>query len=157
MRPIPSLVPFREILVKRWLIMAYEVGAIQGDRVNAPRNNVSRLFSVAGMRVFALLGYFLRVFDFSFADFIIGFALGASLEINFRQTIVLSGDQPLALLQRPIVVTVLVLTLVSLRCTRRRRPAAQDRYVAAPGRTQAGPAIGTHAERLTGVNMTRRS
>lgn len=88
-------------------------------------SNGSTMFSVGVMMVFAVLGYFMRKLDFSFATFIVGFALGENFEVFFRQTVTLFADQPAALLSRPIVMGFVALTLWSLwRTGRRRRPAA---------------------------------
>ena len=82
------------------------------------------LFSMGVMFVFAILGYFMRKYDYSFANFIIGFALGENLEINFRQTIILFGDDPAELLWHPIVLGFLALTAISIwRMQRRPRTA----------------------------------
>ena len=85
------------------------------------------MFSIGVMMVFAVLGYFMRKFDFSFATFIIGFALGESFEISFRQTVILFGDSPFSLLQHPIVVAFLLLTVFSIwRSSRPRRRTARS-------------------------------
>ncbi|MGB8435978.1 MAG: tripartite tricarboxylate transporter permease [Burkholderiales bacterium] len=88
-------------------------------------SNGSTMFSVGVMMVFAVLGYFMRKLDFSFATFIVGFALGENFEVFFRQTVTLFADQPAALLSRPIVMGFVALTLWSLwRTGRRRKPTA---------------------------------
>jgi putative tricarboxylic transport membrane protein len=87
--------------------------------------NGSTMFSVGVMMVAAVLGYFMRKLDFSFATFIIGFALGDSFEVFFRQTVSLFADRPAELLSRPIVMAFVALTLWSLwRTGRSRKPAA---------------------------------
>lgn len=78
------------------------------------------MFSVAIMLVFAVLGYFMRKLDFSFATFIIGFALGENFEVFFRQTVILFADRPAELLARPIVLAFLALTIWLLWRTGRR-------------------------------------
>lgn len=83
--------------------------------------NGNSMFSVGVMLVFAVLGYFMRKLDFSFATFIIGFALGESFEIFFRQTVTLFADRPAALLAHPIVMGFVALTVWSLWRTGRRR------------------------------------
>jgi putative tricarboxylic transport membrane protein len=72
------------------------------------------MFGVQVALVFAVLGYFMRKLDFSFATFLIGFALGRQFELFFRQTVILFQDQPLQLLFHPIAVGFVLLTLVSL-------------------------------------------
>lgn len=74
----------------------------------------SSMFSVAIMLVFAVLGYFMRKLDFSFATFIIGFALGPQFEEAVRQSVILFKDNPLALTGHPIVVGFLALTVFSV-------------------------------------------
>jgi putative tricarboxylic transport membrane protein len=63
------------------------------------------------MMVFAVVGYFMRKLDFSFATFIIGFALGKTFEQSIRQSVILFKDRPLDLLGHPIVLGFVVLTL----------------------------------------------
>ncbi|MCG6875466.1 MAG: tripartite tricarboxylate transporter permease [Betaproteobacteria bacterium] len=85
----------------------------------------SSMFSVGIMLVFAVLGYFMRKLDFSFATFIIGFALGENFEVFFRQTVILFMDRPMELFTRPIVLALLALTIwVLWRTGHRRAPAA---------------------------------
>jgi putative tricarboxylic transport membrane protein len=81
------------------------------------------MFSVGVMMVFAVLGYIMRKLDFSFATFIVGFALGEGFEVFFRQTVTLFADKPAALLSHPIVMGFLALTVWSLWRTGRRRRA----------------------------------
>ena len=85
-------------------------------------SNGNSMFAVGVMLVFAVLGYFMRKLDFSFATFIIGFALGESFEVFFRQTVILFAENPASLLTRPIVLLFLALTVWSLWRTGRRRP-----------------------------------
>jgi len=82
------------------------------------------MFSVGVMLAFAVLGYFMRKLDFSFATFIIGFALGENFEVFFRQTIILFEDHPVDLLTRPIVLALLALTIWVLWRTGRQRKVA---------------------------------
>ncbi|MDX1730193.1 MAG: hypothetical protein R3184_03560, partial [Aurantimonas coralicida] len=56
----------------------------------------------------------MRKFDFSFATFIIGFALGETFEQSVRQSVILFKDQPLDLFTRPIVVFFVALTIFSV-------------------------------------------
>lgn len=86
--------------------------------------NGNTMFSVAVMMVAAVLGYFMRKLDFSFATFIIGFALGEGFESFFRQTVTLFADRPAELLSRPIVMAFVALTLWSLWRAGRSRPVA---------------------------------
>ncbi len=85
------------------------------------------MFEVAIALIFAVVGYFLRKLDFSFATFIIGFALTPQTELYIRQTVILYSDQPLnLLLHHPIVVFFLTLTVYSIvRIARHQRADAR--------------------------------
>jgi putative tricarboxylic transport membrane protein len=73
------------------------------------------MFEVAIALIFAVVGYFMRKLDFSFAAFIIGFALTPQTELYVRQTVILFGDRPAdLLLYHPIVVFFLALTVYSI-------------------------------------------
>ena len=76
--------------------------------------NGNSMFAVAVMMVAAVFGYLMRKFDFSFATFIIGFALGETFEQSVRQSVILFKDQPLDLFTRPIVVFFVALTIFSV-------------------------------------------
>lgn len=85
----------------------------------------SAMFSVAVMLTFAVLGYFMRKLDFSFATFIIGFALGPQFEESLRQSVILFHGNPLALAGHPIVMGFLALTVFSVwRIVRRKEGSA---------------------------------
>lgn len=84
--------------------------------------NGNTMFSVAVMLVFAVVGYLMRKLDFSFATFIIGFALGENLEQSVRQSVILFHRDPTQLLWHPIVVAFALLTAFSIwRIARRNR------------------------------------
>ncbi len=72
------------------------------------------MFAVAIALIFGIVGYFMRKLDFSFAAFIIGFALGPQTELYVRQTVILFQDNPTALLSHPIVLFFLALTVYSI-------------------------------------------
>jgi len=72
------------------------------------------LFAVALMIIFAILGYFMKKLDFSFVTFIIGFVLGPILELSLRQTLILSKNNPMMLLNRPVSLAFLILTAFSI-------------------------------------------
>nr|CAD6606399.1 Tricarboxylate transporter family protein [Rhizobium sp. TCK] len=74
-------------------------------------SNGNTMFAVAVMLVFSVVGYFMRKLDYPFATFIIGFALGRALEEAVRQTVLLYGSRPEALLTRPIFMGFVLLTL----------------------------------------------
>jgi putative tricarboxylic transport membrane protein len=72
------------------------------------------LFAVGLMIIFAILGYFMKKLDFSFVTFIIGFVLGPILELSLRQTLVISKNNPMILLERPVSLIFLILTILSI-------------------------------------------
>ncbi|MEE8444751.1 MAG: tripartite tricarboxylate transporter permease, partial [Alphaproteobacteria bacterium] len=72
------------------------------------------MFAVGLMVGFAILGYIMRKLDFSLVAFIIAFILGPLFEDALRQTLVLFGDTPGDLLDRPIAIFFLVLTAYSI-------------------------------------------
>jgi len=75
----------------------------------------NNMFEVAIALIFAVVGYFMRKLDFSFAAFIIGFALTPQTELFVRQTVILYSDHPADLLfHHPIVVFFLALTVYSI-------------------------------------------
>jgi putative tricarboxylic transport membrane protein len=75
----------------------------------------NNMFEVAIALIFAVAGYFMRKLDFSFAAFIIGFALTPQTELFVRQTVILYIDHPLDLLTKhPIVLFFLALTVYSV-------------------------------------------
>lgn len=80
------------------------------------------MFGVSVALVFAVVGYFMRRLDFSFATFLIGFALGRQFELFFRQSLILFRDDPVQLLHHPITIFLCLLTIVSLwRIGRRKK------------------------------------
>jgi putative tricarboxylic transport membrane protein len=72
------------------------------------------MFAVAIALIFGIVGYFMRKLDFSFAAFIIGFALGPQTELYVRQTVILFQDNPARLFSHPIVLFFLALTVYSI-------------------------------------------
>jgi putative tricarboxylic transport membrane protein len=86
------------------------------------------MFDVAIALIFAVAGYFMRKLDFSFAAFIIGFALTPQTELFIRQTVILYADRPLELFtSHPIVLFFLALTVVSIvRIVRYQRSLARQ-------------------------------
>lgn len=72
----------------------------------------SSLFDVGLMIGFALLGYVMRKYDYSFITFLIGFVLGPMFELSFQQALVLSDNNPLIFLERPIAACMVLLTLI---------------------------------------------
>jgi putative tricarboxylic transport membrane protein len=76
--------------------------------------SANSMFEVAIALIFAVVGYFMRKLDFSFAAFIIGFALTPQTELFVRQTVILFSDRPLDLVYHPIVLFFLALTVYSI-------------------------------------------
>jgi len=72
------------------------------------------MFGVYLMLVFALVGYFMKKFDFSFVTFLIGFILGPMAELSMRQAIIITDADPLKLLDHPVAIVFLVLAVVSV-------------------------------------------
>jgi putative tricarboxylic transport membrane protein len=73
------------------------------------------MFEVAIALIFAVVGYFMRKLDFSFATFIIGFALTPQTELFIRQTVILYSDHPQDLfIHHPIALFFLALTVYSI-------------------------------------------
>ncbi|WP_101676018.1 tripartite tricarboxylate transporter permease [Alloalcanivorax mobilis] len=65
----------------------------------------------------AAIGFFMRMLDFSFVTFIIGFVLGPMFERAFGQAMIMADGDPAYLLQRPIAcffIALAALLLVSL-------------------------------------------
>ncbi len=77
----------------------------------------SRLFDVAVMFFFGLLGFLLQKRDYPVAPVILGLVLGGMMDRNFRQAVSLavSEDNMLAaMFGRPLTIILLVLTFVSI-------------------------------------------
>jgi len=99
----------------------------------------NNMFEVAIALIFAVVGYFLRKLDFSFATFIIGFALTPQLELYVRQTVILYMDHPLDLfLHHPIVLFFLALTVFAIvRIVLRQRDDTRRMRQATPAASEA--------------------
>lgn len=63
---------------------------------------------------FGLLGYLLRKLDCEPAPLLMGFVLGPMLEENFRRSMILSRGDPLVFFERPISLTLLLLSVILL-------------------------------------------
>ena len=94
------------------------------------------LFAVGIMIGFAVLGYFMKKLNFSFVTFIIGFVLGPMFELSLQQTLVLSKNNIFTMAQRPIAAVFLVLTLVFVWRSSRRKPKTPP---ACPAEPEDGP------------------
>jgi len=71
------------------------------------------MFTVYLMLVFAFFGYFMKKYDFSFVTFLVGFILGPMLELSFRQSMILTDNNPAKLVDHPIAIAFLLLALFS--------------------------------------------
>lgn len=80
--------------------------------VYASSNSV---FSIYVMIVFAIVGYFMKKFDFSFVAFLIGFVLAPEFEIAFRSYLLVAQGNPVGLLLKsPIALLFFVLTVIAV-------------------------------------------
>lgn len=94
--------PHAVIAVVIWLCLAGS--ALQGYG----------MFGLLLLFFFAVLGYLMKRFDYSFVTFLVAFILTPMLELNLRQSIILSRGDPWVLLNRPIAVGFIILTLIAL-------------------------------------------
>ncbi len=82
----------------------------------------TNLFSAWLLVGFAVMGFLMRILDFSFVTFIIGFVLGPMFELNIRQTVLLADGNLSFLLGRPIACGFILLALfIAWRLAKRRR------------------------------------
>ena len=80
------------------------------------------MFGVYLVLGFAVLGWLLRKFDFSYVTFLIGFVLTPTLELSLRQALILTDRNPYALLRHPIALAILAVTFLAVwRMASRRR------------------------------------
>ena len=71
------------------------------------------MFSVYLMIGFAMLGYVMKKFDYSFVTFVVGYVLGPMTELSVRQAIVISDGQFSVLLDHPVAIIFLALAVFS--------------------------------------------
>lgn len=74
----------------------------------------SSLFDVLVMISFGILGYLMKKFDYSLPAFLIAFILSPMLETSLRQTLLLSDGSFLIFLTRPISLSILIVTIITL-------------------------------------------
>ncbi|MBT5108867.1 MAG: Tricarboxylate transporter family protein [Rhodospirillaceae bacterium] len=72
------------------------------------------LFGVVVMLAFGVIGFFAKKLEFSFVTFLIGFVIGPSFELTFRQSIALLNQDITQLIDRPIAVGFVLLTAVTI-------------------------------------------
>ncbi len=66
------------------------------------------------MTIFAIVASFLRIIDFPMAPMILGFILGGMMENNLRRALTISDGSLSFLWERPITLSILVLTVIIL-------------------------------------------
>ena len=74
----------------------------------------SRTFDVAAMIVFGIVGLLFKSYDIPSAPFILGFILGPMAETNLRRGLQLSEGSLMPFVQKPIALTFILITVVSL-------------------------------------------
>ncbi len=72
------------------------------------------MFDIACLLIFAVIGYLMRIFQFSTGALIIGFILGPILEKSYDQTMSLSEGSYMIFLQNPATVILLLITVVAI-------------------------------------------
>lgn len=71
------------------------------------------MFSVYLMIGFAVIGYVMRKFDYSFVTFLIGFVLGPMMELSLRQSMVITRGDFTVLKSHPLAVAFLLFAVVA--------------------------------------------
>ncbi len=74
----------------------------------------SRIFDVAAIIVFGLVGYMFSTFKIPAAPFILGFILGPMAEVNLRRGLQLSKGSFMPFLNRPVSLIFLIITVLCL-------------------------------------------
>ncbi|UYV37057.1 tripartite tricarboxylate transporter permease [Rhodobacteraceae bacterium D3-12] len=72
------------------------------------------IFDVSIMIIFGVIGFFAKKYDYSFVTFLIGFVVGPAFELALRQSIALTNGDPRALVEHPIAIVFLLLTLLAV-------------------------------------------
>ncbi len=71
-------------------------------------------FGLIILMAFALLGYLMKKYDYSFVTFLVAFIITPMLELNLRQSIILSRGNVAILLDRPIALIFIACTALAL-------------------------------------------
>lgn len=71
-------------------------------------------FDIYMMTLFAVVALFLRIIDFPMAPMILGFILGGMMEDNLRRALTISDGSLAFLWERPITLSILILTILVL-------------------------------------------
>ncbi|RZV14054.1 tripartite tricarboxylate transporter permease [Aliarcobacter butzleri] len=72
------------------------------------------VFDIYMMTIFAVVALFLRIIDFPMAPMILGFILGGMMEENLRRALTLSDGSISFLWERPLTLTILIITIILL-------------------------------------------
>lgn len=72
------------------------------------------VFDIYMMTLFAVVALFLRIIDFPMAPMILGFILGGMMEENLRRALTLSDGSISFLWERPLTLTILIITVILL-------------------------------------------
>ena len=72
------------------------------------------LFGVYLMIVFAVVGYFMKKYDYSFVTFVVGYVLGPMTELSVRQALIISDANPATLINHPVAIVFLLLAVFSV-------------------------------------------
>lgn len=86
------------------------------------------MFDVLTCILFGVAGYILRTFNFDLGPFVLGFILGPILEMNFRQTMVMSDGSFMIFFERPVPLVIMsgvVLATLWFAYDSRRRKSSQ--------------------------------
>jgi putative tricarboxylic transport membrane protein len=85
------------------------------------------IYDVMLLGVFSLLGCLFKLLDFPLAPAVLAFVLGDKIESAFRQSLILSREDPFVFITRPVSGTVLAIAVVTVAILkiRRSKPAHQ--------------------------------
>jgi putative tricarboxylic transport membrane protein len=85
------------------------------------------IYDVMLLGVFSLLGCLFKLLDFPLAPAVLAFVLGDKIESAFRQSLILSQEDPFVFITRPVSGTVLAIAVVTVAILkiRRSKPARQ--------------------------------
>jgi len=72
------------------------------------------IFGVMIMLGFGVFGFFAKRLDFSFVTFLIGFVIGPSFELSFRQALAITDNDIMQLANHPIAVAFIVFTVIAI-------------------------------------------
>lgn len=86
------------------------------------------IYDVMLLGIFSLLGCLFKLLDFPLAPAVLAFVLGDKIESAFRQSLILSQEDPFVFITRPVSGTVLAIAVVTVAILkiRRSKPARQS-------------------------------